>query len=142
MKFSILLKRLWPHILLRRRKQLGLLFILVIFTSLTEIVTIGAILPFLAVLAEPKIVFDHELMQPLIQVLGLTEPPDLILPITVAFALAAIISGLMRIAMLWGQSRLGQNIVDNKVFPLIVFAEPSRDECPLAERQSMFFSSE
>lgn len=98
------------HVSPVRRKQLGLLFILVLVTSLTEVVTIGAILPFLAVLAEPETVFKHELAQPFIQVLGLTEPQELILPITIAFAFAAVISGIMRIAMLWGQARLGHTI--------------------------------
>jgi ATP-binding cassette, subfamily B, bacterial PglK len=73
-KLSSLLKRLWVHVSSRRRKQLGMLFVLVAITSLTEVVTIGAVLPFLAVLADPKTVFTHELAQPIVQVLGLTEP--------------------------------------------------------------------
>jgi ATP-binding cassette subfamily B protein len=109
-KLSPLLKRLWVHVAPRRRKQLGLLFALVVITSFTEVVAIGAVLPFLAVLSKPETVFSHELAQPLIKVLELTAPQQLVLPITVIFALAAVVSGVMRIAMLWGQARLGQAI--------------------------------
>ena len=54
---TTLLKRLWHHISPRRRGQFGLLLILMIGASFAEILSIGAVLPFLAVLTAPERVF-------------------------------------------------------------------------------------
>ena len=107
---SFLLKRLWRHIDPRRRIQLGILFLLMLLASFAEVVSIGAILPFLSVLTAPSRVFDHHLAQPLVQALGLTEPKELLLPLTIAFGLAAILSGAMRLILLWTQTQLSNVI--------------------------------
>jgi len=105
-----LLRRLWVHIAPRRRVQLGILFLLMILASLAEVVSIGAVLPFLGVLMDPEAVFKQPYLQPLIQALGLTEPKQLLLPLTVAFACAALLSGVMRLLLLWAQTRLSHAI--------------------------------
>jgi ATP-binding cassette subfamily B protein len=48
--------------------------------SLAEVVSIGAVLPFLGVLTTPESVFEHQLMRPLIQLFNLSEPKELLLP--------------------------------------------------------------
>ena len=101
-----LLARLWPHISSRRRGQFGFLLVLMLIASFAEIVSIGAILPFLAVLTTPERVFEHSLAQPFIQILGLTEPAQLLLPLTITFGLAAVVAGAMRLWLLWVSTRL------------------------------------
>ena len=71
-----LIRRLWLHMALRRRKQFGLLLILMIFASFAEVFSIGAILPFLGVLTAPQRVFEHSIAQPVIQFLNLTTGID------------------------------------------------------------------
>lgn len=105
-----LLRRLWHHINLRRRIQFGILFLLMIFASLCEVISIGAVLPFLGGLTAPDRLFDHPIAQPLISALNLTEPKQLLLPLTIAFAFAALISGVMRLALLWAQTRISHAI--------------------------------
>jgi ABC-type multidrug transport system fused ATPase/permease subunit len=105
-----LLHRLWYHISPRRRMQFGILFLLMILASLAEVVSIGAVLPFLGILTEPERVFDHPLAQPIIQVLDLNEPKQLLLPLTIAFAIAALFSGVMRLILLWAQTRISHAI--------------------------------
>ncbi len=106
----MILKKIWSHIRIRRRKQLGLLMILMLLASVSEVISIGAILPFLGVLSNPTIIFEHELVQPIIQLLELTEPGQLILPFTILFSLSAIITGSMRILLIWAQTRLANAI--------------------------------
>ena len=105
-----LLRRLWQHISPRRRLQLGLLFVLMILASIAEVVSIGAVLPFLGVLTAPDRIFAHSMAQPLIQALSLTEPKQLLLPLTIAFAISALLSGLMRIVLLWALTRISHAI--------------------------------
>jgi ABC-type multidrug transport system fused ATPase/permease subunit len=101
-----LLKRLWRHIGPRRRAQFGLLLVLMILTSFAEILSIGVVLPFLGVLTAPDKVFGHPLAQPFIQTLGFTQPRQLLLPLTIAFGLAALAAGAMRLVLLWASTRL------------------------------------
>jgi ABC-type multidrug transport system fused ATPase/permease subunit len=101
-----LLGRLWRHISVRRRRQFGLLLVLIILASFAEILSIGAVLPFLGVLTAPGRVFEHPAAQPLIQTLGLTEPEQLLLPLSIAFGLAALMAGATRLLLLWASTRL------------------------------------
>jgi ABC-type multidrug transport system fused ATPase/permease subunit len=101
-----LLSRLWSHISRRRRTQLVLLLILMLLASFAEMFSIGAVLPFLGVLTSPNLVFEHRLAQPIIQALGLTEPSQLLLPLTIVFGLAVLVAGVMRLLMMWASTRL------------------------------------
>ena len=103
---TTLLKRLWHHISPRRRGQFGLLLVLMLLASFAEILSIGAVLPFLAVLTAPERVFDDAAAQPIIQALGLTAPVQLLLPLTIAFGAAALLAGAMRLILLWTSTRL------------------------------------
>lgn len=101
-----LLRRLWHHIDPRRRRQFGLLLLLMLVASFAEIVSIGAVLPFLGVLTAPERVFEHAAVQPLIQALGLTEPAQLLMPLSIAFGVATLMAGAMRLLLLWASTRL------------------------------------
>lgn len=101
-----LLRQLWRHLSSRRRVQLGLLLLLIIFASLTEVFSIGAILPFLAVLTAPERVFDHPIAQPFIQTFGIASEAQLLLPLTITFAAAALLTGGTRLLLLWASMRL------------------------------------
>ena len=101
-----LLRRLWHHISPRRRWQFGLMLLLILLTSFAEILSIGAVLPFLGVLTAPDRVFEHAAAQPVVQALKLTAPAQLLLPLTIAFGAAAFIAGGMRLILLWASTRL------------------------------------
>lgn len=106
----VMLGRIWHHIGARRRFQLGVLFFMMAVAAFAEIATIGAVLPFLAVLTEPRSVFDHAMAKPLIELLGISEPRQLLAPLTLVFAISAVLSGGMRLMLLWCQTRLSHSI--------------------------------
>lgn len=107
---SSLLKRLWRHINQKRRIQLGLVFLLMIFASVAEIVSLGSIVPFLGALTAPDWVWGHRAAQPIIKMIGLTVPEDLLLPMTILFAMTAVISGVIRLILQWALARLSHAI--------------------------------
>jgi len=109
-KVFTLYNRLWAHILPRRKKQIGLLIVLMFITSLAEVVSIGAVIPFLGILANPESIFDNSIAQPYIHLIGVSNPKDMVMPLTVVFILAALFAGVMRITLLWGQTRLAHAI--------------------------------
>jgi ABC-type multidrug transport system fused ATPase/permease subunit len=101
-----LLIRFWGCLRLRRRRQFSLLLALIILSSFAEVFSIGAVIPFLGALTAPSKVFEHPLVHPLINALGLTTPDQILLPLTIIFGMAAIVAGSMRLLVLWASTRL------------------------------------
>lgn len=104
--FFGLIIRLSDHITVLRKRQLIILFILSFIASFAEVISLGAILPFLSVLTNPEKVFYYPSLKPLIAFLHFSEPKQLIFPMTLAFSLAVIFSGVMRLILLSFQTRL------------------------------------
>ena len=105
-----LLNRLWHHIRPRRRVQLYWLLVLMLLASFAEILSIGTVLPFLGVLTAPELIFELPAAQSIIQALKLSEPKQMLLPLTVAFGTAVLIAGAMRLLLLWVSTRLSYAI--------------------------------
>jgi ABC-type multidrug transport system fused ATPase/permease subunit len=94
-----LLLRFWNHIGKSRRMQIKLLIILMILASFAEIFSIGIVLPFLAVITSPETVYKNEFVRPIINILGIDSPAELILLITVFFCVTTISSAVIRLLM-------------------------------------------
>jgi len=101
---------LWSYLLPRRKKQLAVLMGLMVIASFAEIVSIGTVIPFLGALTAPETLYEQSHAQPLIKALNVTQPQDLLFPLTVLFIAAAIVSALTRVLLLWLQTRLGHAI--------------------------------
>jgi len=69
-------------------------------------VSLGAVLPFLAVLSDPERLWQQPLIQALAARLGFTAASDLLLPATLAFAAAAVLAAVIRLTNLWLNGRL------------------------------------
>lgn len=101
-----MLLELWRHLPSPRRRHFAALLILMVCTALAEVVSLGAVLPFIGVLASPERVFDIPAVAALAGRLGIETPQALVVPLTIAFIGAAVVSGAMRIALSWFSSRL------------------------------------
>ena len=95
----------WRHIPTYRKKQ-SILFLLFTFISaLTEVISVGAILPFLGALTAPEELYGHELIVPIVNLLSLNSPKDLLLPLAVFFILIVLVSGAIRLSLLYISTR-------------------------------------
>jgi ATP-binding cassette, subfamily B, bacterial PglK len=103
------LKRLWVHLQPRRRFQASLILILMVFASISEIISIGAVLPFLGVLTNPVVTFEHQYAQIFIEFLNIASPGELLLPVTLLFIFATFFSALIRVSLLYLTTRLAFN---------------------------------
>jgi ABC-type multidrug transport system fused ATPase/permease subunit len=101
-----MIKKLWKHIANRRKKQVFLLLILMVVASILEIVSIGAVVPFLGALTSPEQVYQHQLAQPLLQILEITEPSQLLTPLTIIFIIATLAAAGVRLLLLYASTRL------------------------------------
>jgi len=82
------------------------LLALMVLASFAEIISLGAVIPFLGVLTAPTRVFEHPIAQPFIEFLGITSSDQLLQPLCIAFGLVALVTGAMRLLLLWVNTRL------------------------------------
>ena len=75
-------------------------------SSLAEMVSIGAVLPFLSVLIEPQLLYQFDLIQPIILLFELTDSKQLVFPMVIIFIIVVVFSGLIRFALLYFMTRL------------------------------------
>jgi len=98
--------RLWRHFSPRRQKQFIWVMALVLISAFAEVVSLGAILPFIGILIAPERVYSHTLVSSFVQELGIHSADQLILPLTVIFALTALLAGGIRLFVTWATTRL------------------------------------
>ena len=79
---------------------------LMLLSALAEVVSLGAVLPFLFVLTAPERVFAHPLGASAARTLGIGSAEELVLPLTIVFVVAALAAGGIRILLLWSNTRL------------------------------------
>ncbi|MDB9812941.1 ABC transporter ATP-binding protein/permease [Gammaproteobacteria bacterium] len=101
-----LFKSLWVHISKRRKVQFSFLLILTLVASVAEVASLGAVLPFIGILTQPDQVFESPWLAGFINFFEISSGDELILPLTIAFGLAAIIAGVLRLLLLWVSIRL------------------------------------
>ena len=101
-----LLLGIWGHLPRRRRIQLGLLLMVMLASGGAELVSLGALLPFLGVLSDPERLWQQPLVQAFASRVGFTEASQLLLPASLTFAMAAVLAALIRLANLWLNGRL------------------------------------
>ena len=103
---STLLMGIWGHLSRHRRIQLGLLLVVMLASGGAELVSLGAVLPFLAVLSDPERLWQQPLVQAMAVRVGFTQASQLLLPATLVFAVAAVLAALVRLTNLWLNGRL------------------------------------
>jgi ATP-binding cassette subfamily B protein len=100
-----LLWRLWHHLRPRRRRQFVLIMGMSVISAFAEVVSLGAVLPFLGVLTAPDKVFHYRIIAQTARAWGVQSPRELLLPLTVAFAGLALLAGAIRMVVLWASTR-------------------------------------
>ena len=95
-----LLKKLWHFLEKKRKRQFFGLIFLTIITSFAEMISLGAIFPFITVLTNPEQVYEIPFLGEILISKGLEKGDELIIPLATVFALAALVAGLMRLFLL------------------------------------------
>jgi len=79
-------------------------------SALAELVSLGSVLPFLAVLTEPERIWSSQWVQQIAASAGWASPSQLLIPVASAFGLAAVITAGIRLLNLWLGGRLAAAI--------------------------------
>lgn len=104
------LQRLWVELSQRRRWELFATALSMFGSTGAQMATLVSVMPFLSVLINPKEAWQHPLLQPLIHVLVLHQPRQLLLPVSLIFTASAIFSGAARLGTSWLNGRLAAAI--------------------------------
>lgn len=102
--------RLWKHLEPRRKRQLGGLLLLMLLASIAEMFSIGAVIPFLAVMASPERAFSQPAIRWLAETIGIFEPAQLLAAIALSFGVAAIFAAAVRVLLIYASARLSYAI--------------------------------
>lgn len=97
---------IWNHLSRRRQWQFRLLTGLMLASAFAEVISLGAVLPFLGILTAPNLVFNHPVVAKVAHAWDITSVGNLVLPLTIAFAAAALVAGAIRMLLLWVSIRL------------------------------------
>lgn len=100
-----LMRRFWRHLSRRRQRQFKLLVALMVISALAELVSLGAVVPFLAVMLAPERVLKNPLFRILARDAGIHSASSLVLPFTMVFIAAAVVAGVIRLLFLWASTR-------------------------------------
>lgn len=95
-----------------------------ILASFSEVLSLGAILPFLTVLSSPEWIFNNIYLKPFINLLEIKESKDLVFPLTMVFIFAILFSAFMRLILLWYQNKISFSIggeISNKLYKNILY---------------------
>jgi len=79
-------------------------------SGMAEVVSLASVLPLLAVLTEPQRLWQVPLAQSLATTVGIRTAGGLLLPVTVVFGLAVVLSAAVRLCNLWLNGRLAAAI--------------------------------
>jgi len=93
-----------------RRRAIVPLIALMLAGAVAEVVTIGALLPFLAIIADPEGSPVLPYIAPLLDLVGVREHRHVIPFLTALFALAALIAAALRLTLLWATSSFANGI--------------------------------
>ena len=92
-----LISRINQYLSLVRKKQLIFLFILIIFLSLTEAISLASIIPFIGVFMNPDLFFSSPWLSFFINFFEINDNDQLFLLVTIIFISLLILSFLIRI---------------------------------------------
>jgi len=101
---------IWKHIYFHRKVQFCFILLLIFITSFLEILSIGAVIPFLTILTDPNLIFNHSLLNKLFLQFGYIESYQIKFPVTLFFVITVLISNFFRIVLLWVQTKFAFKI--------------------------------
>lgn len=101
---------LFSHINRRRQHQFGWLLILMIISSLSEVVSLGAVMPFLAALSNAEGVLNDPQLESLLTSLHIETTVQLVKSLSLLFIVAVIVANGLRILTINIRTHLAANI--------------------------------
>ncbi|MFN3389429.1 MAG: ABC transporter ATP-binding protein [Allosphingosinicella sp.] len=97
--------RIWRQLDAGRRREFFQVAALMVAAALFDVFTLGAVLPFLALLADPDRILEYPAAREFLAGLGLRGLDEILIAATLLFAALALLSGAVRVLLNWYSNR-------------------------------------
>ena len=98
--------QLWNQLNSNRKSQIRLIFLVMILSGFSELVTLASLIPFLSALINPESLWKIYWLRDIANNLGINNQTQLMLPLTLLFCTAAILAASIRLINLWLNQRM------------------------------------
>lgn len=106
----LLLQSLSYHLSRKRKFQLILLLCFMLLSGVSELISLGAVVPFLTILSNPDIILEQPLAKLIISLTFVKSNNQLVILFALTFAIAAALAGIIRSSNVWLNGRLAAAI--------------------------------
>ena len=106
-QFRKIFIQIWNNLSKKRKRQTFFVFFLMLLSATSEIISLGSIVPFLAALSNPDLLWGNFYIQKIIIFLGLQDSSELMSIFTIFFVLTIILCSLIKILNVWANQYLG-----------------------------------
>ena len=96
-----LLFALWRLINPKRKMQITILMVLTIISSISEMLSLITVIPFLQVLIQPEEFYKFKIVRILLNFFGLSNSDQILFSVTILFVGSAILTAAIRLSNLW-----------------------------------------
>lgn len=105
-----MLSNLWGYLSKKRKRQFFIVLLMTILASVLEALTIGTVVPLLAILVDPSQAFTFPVVDYANDFLGLKDSRDILFFIVILFISIAIFSGAVRLILNWQSINLAYSV--------------------------------
>lgn len=95
------LKKLWLYFPHRKKIYFFIVLLLMLFSSIAEVISIGSVIPFIKSITDPEIVMNYSFLQPFFVFFNVKSSSDLLLPVSLFFSSMVLLAGVIRIIFLY-----------------------------------------
>lgn len=106
-----------------RKKQLYFLFFLQNLSAISEVLSLGAIIPFLSAISNIDNLMSNRLVKKILEILTIEDPNHVVILFAIIFAASILLANFLRFITLWAQLYLNAKIsieMGAKVFNQII----------------------
>jgi ATP-binding cassette subfamily B protein len=89
-----------------RKRQVFLLLLLMVISSVAELFSFSLLFPFITALTNPDLIFKQQSLKPILELLNIKNDHSLQLNLTVFFTISVFLSMIIRILSLWANVKL------------------------------------
>lgn len=103
---SKLIYELYSRLSSGRRAAFISVGVLLVVASFAEVITIGAVVPVVAIMADPKSFYSSGVGGALVEFTGISNSPDLMILLAGLFIAVVFVSTALRLTLMWGSTKL------------------------------------
>lgn len=104
------IRQLFSYLSRRRHYQLAFLLVLMVLSSLSEVISLGAILPFLGALSNASLLLKNPFLQPILVFFDIQTSSQLVIALSIVFIFTVILASVIRILTINIQTHLAASM--------------------------------